>query len=93
MYVRGLVCRQTGDVKSSHAKKCTHFHLLICPKLEPVQMMVPKQKQQQKGQKWYLYLLEQILELNQKLFGLFGFVRDAVEGLGELALRRHTPAK
>lgn len=41
----------------------------------------------------YLYLLEQILELNQELFGIFGFVRDAVEGLGELALQRHKHTK
>lgn len=43
--------------------------------------------------KCYLYLLEEILELNQKLFGIFGFVRDAVEGLGELALQTHKHAK
>lgn len=37
--------------------------------------------------------MEQILELNEKLFGIFGFVRDAVEGLGELALQRQNHAK
>lgn len=39
---------------------------------------------------WYLYLLEHVLQLDQELFGVFGFVGDAVQGLGKLALQRHT---
>lgn len=36
----------------------------------------------------YLNLLEQVLELNQELFGIFGLVRNAVQSLRELALQR-----
>lgn len=36
----------------------------------------------------HLYLLQHVLELDQKLLGVFGFVGDAVQGLGELTLQR-----
>lgn len=38
----------------------------------------------------YLDLLQHVLELHQELLGIFSFVGDAVEGLGELALQRQT---
>lgn len=41
----------------------------------------------------YLYLLKHVLELNQELLGIFSFVRDTVQGLGDLALQRHTEKK
>lgn len=41
----------------------------------------------------YLYLLEHVLQLNQKLLCLFSFIRDAVQSLGELALQRNTEGK
>lgn len=37
--------------------------------------------------------MKHILELNQELLGIFSFLRDTVQGLGELALQRHTREK
>lgn len=41
-------------------------------------------------QRRYLYLLQHVLELHQELLGVFSFVRDAIQGLGELTLQKHT---
>lgn len=41
----------------------------------------------------HLYLLQHVLQLNQELLGVFGFVGDAVEGLRQLDLRRSTRGK
>lgn len=37
----------------------------------------------------YLDLLQHVFQLNQELLGIFSFVRDAVQRLGELALQTH----
>lgn len=37
----------------------------------------------------YLYLLQHVFELNQELLGIFSFVRDTIQGLGDLALQTH----
>lgn len=41
----------------------------------------------------YLYLLKHVFELNQELLGIFSFVRDAVQRLGNLTLQRQTEKK
>lgn len=41
----------------------------------------------------YLYLLKHVLQLNQELLGIFSFVGDTVQGLGERTLQRHTDKK
>lgn len=38
----------------------------------------------------YLYLLKHVLELNQELFRLFSFVRDAAQSLRELTLQNQS---
>lgn len=64
-----------------------YYFLLCLYGLEHVQLTCLKKNKQMKR---YLYLLEQILELDQKLFGIFGLLRDPVQGLGELTLQTHT---